>query len=298
MIRSNSFEKKYAILAPFIVDTNVRNNMLNNKDLLSKYERNNSLIKAYVTELSNRFDNETVRKMIIETIFKLPEELLVSFITAYLNSNEVTKSNSNCFSFYNKTLVYGKEVVKYIEENGIVSNRDYKNLPKVIIDKKFNDIILKRVITYGGQNVLMMKEQLTSQEKSLLVSFIETNNFEVLDLLFSPYYELKKLLAFLNAIGINTNLINRKNLNELGAEKLLILIIKNFTLYGDINLKNNITTLSLMLENERKDLINALIERDLVHLSYNVDDNKIDTISIEEMIDVINTSKYVLEKVS
>ncbi len=298
MIRSNSFEKKYAILAPFIVDTNVRNNMLNNKDLLSKYERNNSLIKAYVTELSNRFDNETVRKMIIETIFKLPEELLVSFITAYLNSNEVTKSNSNCLSFYNKTLAYGKEVVKYIEENGIVSNRDYKNLPKVIIDKKFNDIILKRVITYGGQNVLMMREQLTSQEKSLLVSFIETNNFEVLDVLFSPYYELKKLLAFLNAIGINTNLINRKNLNELGTEKLLILIIKNFTLYGDINLKNNITTLSLMLENERKDLINALIEKDLVHLSYNVDDNKIDTISIEEMIDVINTSKYVLEKVS
>lgn len=296
MIRSNSFEKKYAILAPFIVDTDVRNNMLNNKDLLAKYERNNSLIKAYVTEISNIFDKETVRKMIIDTVFKLTEELLVSFITAYLNSDPVTKRNSNCLYFYNKTLIYGKEVVKYIEENGIVSNRDYKNLPTIIIEKKFNDIILKRVITYGGQNVLMMREQLTSQEKSLLVSFIETNNFEVLDLLFSPYYELKKLLAFLNAIGINTNLINRKNLNELGAEKLLILIIKNFTLYGDINLKNNITTLSLMLENERKDLINALIEKDLVHLSYNVDDNKIDTISIEEMIDVINTSKYVLEK--
>ena len=176
MIRSNSFEKKYSILVPFIVDTNIRNNMLNNKDLLNKYERNNSLIKAFVTELSNRFDNETVRKIIIDTIFKLPEELLVSFITAYLNSDEVTKSNSNCLSFYNKTLVYGKEVVKYIEENGIVSNRDYKNLPKVIIDKKFNDIILKQVITYGGENVLMMREPLTIQEKSLLITFIESNN--------------------------------------------------------------------------------------------------------------------------
>ena len=298
MIRSNSFEKKYAILAPFILDTNVRNNMLNNKDLLSKYEKNNSLIKAYVIELSNRFDKETVKEMIINTIFKLPEELLVSFITAYLNSNEVTKSNSNCLAFYNKSLCYGKEVVKYIEENGIVSNRDYKNLPKIIIDKKFNDIILKQVITYGGENVLMMREPLTVQEKSLLITFVESNNFEVLDLLFSQYYELKKLLAFLNAIGINTNLINRKNLNELGTEKLLILIIKNFNLYGDINLKNNITTLSLMLENERKDLINTLIEKDLVHLSYNVDDTKIETISIDEMLDEINTSKYVLEKIS
>jgi ABC-type iron transport system FetAB ATPase subunit len=298
MIRSNTFEKRYAILAPFIKDTNVRNNMLNNKDLLAKYERNNSLIKAYVTELSNRFDNETIRKMIIDTIFKLPEELLVSFITSYLNSNEVTKSNSNCLSFYNKTLIYGKEVVKYIEEHGIVSNRDYKNLPTIIIEKKFNDIILKRVITYGGQNVLMMREQLTPQEKSLLVSFIETNNFEVLDVLFSPYYELKKLLAFLNAIGINTNLINRKNLTALGTEKLLILIIKNFSLYGDINLKNNISTLTLMLENERKDLINALIEKDLVDLSYNISNDKIENITIDEMLDQIATSKYVLEKVS
>ena len=90
MIRSNTFEKRYAILAPFIKDTNVRNNMLNNKDLLAKYERNNSLIKAYVTELSNRFDNETIRKMIIDTIFKLPEELLVSFITSYLLSISIT----------------------------------------------------------------------------------------------------------------------------------------------------------------------------------------------------------------
>ena len=37
MIRSNTFEKKYPLLAPFITDTNVRNNMLNNKDLMAKY---------------------------------------------------------------------------------------------------------------------------------------------------------------------------------------------------------------------------------------------------------------------
>nr|MCR5482853.1 hypothetical protein [Bacilli bacterium] len=202
MIRSNSFEKKYAILAPFIVDTNVRNNMLNNKDLLSKFERHYSLIKAYVNQLSICFDKTTAKKLIEDTIMKLPDELLVSFMTAYLNSEPATKYNSNCLSYYMRSVNLGKEVVKYIEENGIVSSRDYKNLPTIIIEKKFNDIILKRVITYGGQNVLMMREQLTSQEKSLLVSFIETNNFEVLDLLFSPYYELKKLLAFLNAIGI------------------------------------------------------------------------------------------------
>ena len=275
MIRSNSFEKKYPILAPFIKDTDVRNNLLNNKDLLMKYEKNNSLIKAYVNELSNIFDNETVRKMIIDTIFKLPEELLVSFITAYLNSDPVTKHNSNCLVYYNKTVVYGKEVVKYIEENGIVSNRDYKNLPKVIVEKKFNDIILKQVLTYGGENILMMREQLTLQEKSLLITFIESNNFNVLDLLFSEYVPFKKLLVFLNATGINTNIINNKNLNTYGAEELISLVMINFSLYGDINLKNNIETISLMLKENRKDLIDKLLEYNLVPYTFFIDNDSI-----------------------
>jgi hypothetical protein len=53
-----------------------------------------------------------------------------------------------------------------------------------------------------------------------------------------------------------------------------------------------------MLENERKDLINALIEKDLVDLSYNISNDKIENITIDEMLDQIATSKYVLEKVS
>ena len=296
MIRSNSFEKKYPILAPFIKDSEVRNNLLNNKDLLMKYEKNNSLIKAYVNELSNIFDNETVRKMIIDTVFKLPEELLVSFITAYLNSDDVTKRNSNCLVYYNKTVVYGKEVVKYIEEHGIVTNRDYKNLPKVIVEKKFNDIILKQVLTYGGENILMMREQLTLQEKSLLITFIESNNFNVLDLLFSEYVPLKKLLVFLNATGINTNIINNKNLNNYGAERLISLVMINFSLYGDINLKNNIETISLMLKENRKDLIDKLLEYNLVPYTFFIDNDSIETISVDEMLDKITTSRYVLEK--
>ena len=57
MIRSNSFEKKYTLLVPFIKDINVRNNMLSNRDLYDKYLRNQSLIKAYVNELKNRFNS-------------------------------------------------------------------------------------------------------------------------------------------------------------------------------------------------------------------------------------------------
>ena len=66
MIRQNMFEKKYSLLAPYILDESVRKNMLSNEDLLRKYDSNHSMIKAYINEIDKRFDRETINKMIIE----------------------------------------------------------------------------------------------------------------------------------------------------------------------------------------------------------------------------------------
>ncbi len=43
--------------------------MLDNKDLYRKYQENEELIKIFIIELKNRFDIETVKNIIIETIF-------------------------------------------------------------------------------------------------------------------------------------------------------------------------------------------------------------------------------------
>ena len=296
MIRSNAFEKKYPLLAPFITDTNVRNNMLNNKDLMAKYDRNNSLIKAFVNQLTISFDKETGKKLIENTIMKLPDELLVSFMTAYLNSDDVTKYNSDCLSYYMRSVNLGKEVVKYIEEHGIVSNRDYKNLPKVIVDKKFNDIILKQVPTYGEQNILMMNSELTLQEKSLFITFVESNNYNVLDMLFSNYYDLKTILAFLNLTGVNTNIINNDSLNFLGEVPLINVVFKLFASYNDINLSRNIKTITSILESGRSDLIYVLIQNDFINLAYMLENEVFDVITIQEMLSKITANRLILEK--
>lgn len=296
MIRSNTFEKKYPLLAPFILDSNVRNNMLNNKDLMAKYERHNSLIKAYVNQLSICFDRETSKKLIENTIMKLPDELLVSFMTAYLNSDDATKYNSDCLSFYMRSVNLGKDVVKYIEENGIVSNRDYKNLPKIIVDKKFNDIILKEVLTYGGNNILTLKDDLSIQDKSLLVSFYESNNLNVLDLLFSNYYDLKSILSFLHITGINTNIINNDNLNMLGENVLINLVFKLFTSYNDVNLSRNVKTISNILDNNRNDIIYLLIRNEFINLAFMLENESFDVITIQEVLAKITANRLILEK--
>lgn len=296
MIRNNSFEKKYSLLAPFIKNTTVRNNMLSNRDLYEKYLNNYFLIKAYLNELKNRFDDETINNLIIEVIFKLPDELLKSFITAYLNSSEVTKSNPNALVFYKKSLEYGNDSIKFIEENGIITNREYKNLPKIIVDKKFTDLTTKGIYTYNNQNVLLFENSLSLQEKSLLNTFLESDNLRVLDEVFRDYLDLKKVLAYLNATGINTNIINKKNLELFGSRNLLFISMVNFSMLGDNNLKNNIENIKLILNNKRLDLINALVENNLLSYTYMINSDLIGTISIEEAFTQIMSKRYILEK--
>lgn len=296
MIRSNSFEKKYTLLVPFIKDINVRNNMLSNRDLYDKYLRNQSLIKAYVNELKNRFDIETIESLIKETIFKLPEELLRSFITAYLNSSESTKNHPDALVYYKKSLSYGNESVKFIEKNGIITNREYKNLPKIIVDKKFTDLTTKGIYTYNNQNILLYENSLSLQEKSLLNTFLESDNLRVLDEVFRDYLDLKKVLAYLNATGINTNIINKKNLELFGSRNLLFISMVNFSMLGDNNLKNNIENIKLILNNKRLDLVNALVENNLLSYTYMINSDLIGTISIEEAFTQIMSKRYILEK--
>lgn len=296
MIRNNSFEKKYSLLAPFIKNPTVRNNMLSNRDLYEKYLNNYFLIKAYLNELKNRFDDETINNLIIEVIFKLPDELLKSFITAYLNSSEVTKSNPNALVFYKKSLEYGSESIKFIEENGIITNREYKNLPKIIVDKKFTDLTIKGIYTYNNQNVLLYENSLSLQEKSLLNTFLESDNLRVLDEVFRDYVDLKKVLVYLNATGINTNIINKKNLELFGSRNLLFISMVNFSMLGDNNLKDNIENIKLILNNKRLDLVNALVENNLLSYSYMINSDLISSISIEEAFTQITSKRYILEK--
>lgn len=294
MIRQNMFEKKYSLLAPYILDESVRKNMLSNEDLLRKYDSNHSMIKAYINEIDKRFDRETINKMIIETIFKFSSPVLISFITAYLNSDEAAKSNPDVVQFYKKTLHQGTDVIKYVEENGIVTNRTFKEIPQKILDNKFNTLGGTR--QYGNQLLRNLYPSLTTLEKQLLIEFLETNDYIVLNDLFSGFIPLKKLFMLLKSAGIDTQIINKKNVNALGEENMIRLVLSLFTLLGDINIKHDIEVVKEMLSNNRYDLINSLLTNDMIMYTHYLNPNYIVELSEEEMIDRINMSKVILEK--
>lgn len=294
MIRTNTFEKKYSILAPYITDEGVRKNMLQNKDLIRKYESNMFMIKAYITELDKRFDKLTINKFIVDTIFKFPDEVLVSFITAYLNSSEESKNNLNVVQFYKKVLSFGPDVIKYIEEHGIVTNRECKKLPQKIINDRFKR--LEHGATYNGVALTEMFDYLSPNEKEILVEFLETNNYSLLDELFGNYFNLKTLLSLLKHTGISTDIINKENYNSLGGEGIQMIVIVLFSSLGDINIKNTINNIKTLLENKRYDLIHSLLINNMLIYAHYIDTTNIDSLSEEEMLDHINVSRVILEK--
>ncbi len=70
----------------------------------------------------------------------------------------------------------------------------------------------------------------------------------------------------------------------------------NFSLLGDINLKNNIETLQIMLDKKRIDLVTALVENNLIKYAYALNTDTIESISVDEMMKTIVSHRYILEK--
>ena len=88
-MRKSNFDKKYPLFSKYIADEQTRKNMLDNKDLYRKCQDNYELIRIFLIELDNRFEASVITKIITEIIFKYPDEILKSYITAYLNSDEI-----------------------------------------------------------------------------------------------------------------------------------------------------------------------------------------------------------------
>ena len=137
---------------------------------------------------------------------------------------------------------------------------------------------------------------LTTLEKQLLIEFLETNDYIVLNDLFSGFIPLKKLFMLLKSAGIDTQIINKKNVNAIGEENMIRLVLTLFTLLGDINIKHDIEVVKEMLSNNRYDLINSLLTNDMIMYTHYLNPNYIVELSEEEMIDRINMSKVILEK--
>lgn len=293
-----TFDKKYPLFVDIFTDETTRRNMLANEDLSRKYEANNQVIKTFIFELNKRFDIETVRKIVSDTVLKLPDNLLVSFVTAYLNSDEATKSNSDVVSFFNKTLNLGNNCINYIEENGIVANRKYKELPQVIVDNKYKELRSDNY-TYpvkdGVETLDSVFEELTIPEKEFVIDLLEHDSFKHIKPIFDRFsFGLKSIIRVLKEKGVTSKLLNDKVIEHVNYYYMTVFICYLLEME---NSNEVMIRINHLVDTERFDLINSLIVNDqLVKITqFSIDE--IDSLSTESIMIKLQPTDLGLKKV-
>lgn len=266
LFAKNDFDKKYPLFAKYEFPANFKENALGNNDLARKYNQYNQSIATYLFELDKRFDIETIRNIIIETIFKNPDEIMMSVITSYLNSTEEVKSNSDYVKFYNKTSNFGVDSIEYMQQNGIVLDRSYKNIPALAIDSKYESI-KTGTESFKGEVLDSVYDELTYPQRRFAISLIEKNSYGLLDILFNRFnFTTKILFKVLMSKGINEELLNNDLIKELDSYSLMILFCFMIEIEHPIRIVNNVI---YIVKNERYQLLKEIIERNVLeNLNY------------------------------
>lgn len=293
MKKKSTFEKKYPLFSKYFTDLTIQDNMLDNADLLRKYEKHNQLISMFIGVLDSHFDLETVKEMIIESIIKLPDEMLLSLIQAYLASDEAAKSNLDFIKYFNKTSNFGRESLDYIVANGLITNRKYREIPSLAIDYHYNCVKTGEE-KFKGVHLENVYEYLTYPQRSFVISLIEHKVFDSLDQIFvNNNLNMLNVIKILMSKGINTNILNKESLECLGNNNMMMLL---YLLIDEYDPTEGIKIVTEMFKEKRFDLVKQIISNNYISLLGNVNLSNLASMSDEEVIKLLNTKELVLAK--
>ena len=292
-MRKDPFDKKYPLFSKYFKFPEVRANMLENTELERKYKEYNEIITSFIEELDKRFDVNTVKDLIIEAIIKLPENMLVSLITSYLNSNEVAKNNADFIVYYKKTSNLGSEAVLYIENNGLITNRTYKDIPAKAVDLKYKTIKTGEE-SFKGIKLDLIYDTLIYSQKRFVVSLIESGILEKFDEMFARTdFNFITIINFLMNYHIDANILNSEVYENIGAYYLMLLvclIIDNEDTIGAVE------PIKKICENRRFLLLKDIIANNLLLALSNISYEDIEEKTYEEAIEILKSKELVLKK--
>ena len=294
--KTETFETKYPLFVDIFSEPFIRQNMMNNEDLVRKYNANNAIIKTFIYELRKRFDIETVRKIVEDTILKFPDNLLITFVTSYLNSDEATKSNSDVVSYFKKTMNLPKnseECINYITENGIVASRKYKDLPNIVIDDKYKELRSDTYTYYEGKQNVKLDDvyyDLTYPERELVIDLLEKGSFDLLDPIFERFdYSLRTVLSILTIKGIDSRIINHEVVDALTPYFTMLMILFIIETDKHFNVINNLIEL---INTSRWKMIKYLICYSLIDSLGDLSVIEVSSLNDEEL-----KSKFTIEEI-
>lgn len=293
MRKKSNFEKKYPLFSKYFMDPTIQNNMIDNADLFRKYTDYNNLISKFIKELDNHFDMETMKEMIIESIVKLPDEMLISLIKAYLASKEEAKANMEFIKYFNKTSNFGRASLEYIEENGLITTRKYRDIPNLAIDYHYNKIKTGEE-EFKGMHLENVYCHLTYPQRSYVTSLIESKAFGYLDEIFKNLnLNLISLIKILMDKNIDKTILNKDAIENIGSLQMMILVCLLIEMDDSLRC---VDTLKKILKAGRYELVKQIIINNYLGVISNISYESIAQISDEEVIKLLSKKELVLTK--
>lgn len=291
--KKSTFEKRYPLFSDLGFDDAEREILNNNEDLYRKYTAYNQSLDKFLFELRKRFDIETVRSIVDELIHE-PDEIMISVITSYLNSDDVTKCNRDFMKFYNKTSNFGTDSIMFIQKNGIVANVGYKNIPNLAIDDKYDELSTGRE-TFKGEELSKVYETMSYDERDFINNLLKNNSFNYLNQLFLfVNLNLTDLVKILKHTGVDGEIINDTVYESLGNYLLTKLVYALINPLEDSKLLKNV---KVLIRDNRLDLLSAIVNFELLGSLANLDTKELDEINDSVIFDKLNVIGQTLELV-
>lgn len=292
-MKKNSFEKKYPLFVKYFTDVTIQNNMIDNTDLSRKYTTYNDLIRIFINEIDSHFDLETVKELIIESVVKLPDEMLIALIKSYLASNEVAKSNMDFIKYFNKTSNFGREALNYIIDNGLITTRKYRDIPNLAIDYHYSQVKTGEE-EFKGIHLENAYNYLTYPQRNYVISLIESKAFSSLDEIFKKMnLNLMNLIKILMNKNIDATILNQDAIVGISEYQMMLLICLLIEMEDP---SKSISVLRRMFDDKKYELIKQVIANNYIAVLANVNYDTIADLSDEEVIKLLNTKELVLTK--
>lgn len=293
MKKKSSFEKKYPLFSKYFFDVTIQDNMVDNADLSRKYTAYNDMIKMFISEIDSHFDVETVKNMIIESIVKLPDEMLLSLIKAYLASSEEAKSNMEFIKYFNKISNFGRESLDYIVDNGLITTRKYRDIPNLAIDYHYNKIKTGEE-EFKGIHLEDVYNYLTYPQRSYVTTLIEGGAFKYLDQIFKNInLNILNLIKILMSKNIDKSILNEEAIMGIGSYSMMLLVCLVIEMEDSLR---SIQVLKKMFEDKRYELVKQIITSNYISILANITYESIASMSDDDVIKLLNTKELVLAK--
>lgn len=249
LFKTNSFDKLFPELVPYIKTDDEKERLVNDKEFIEKYQRNINIISTFLYEVNKYHKNVEVKKIIKKYIISMDEIKLVDVVLLYLGLSDEDKQEKKFFILYDK---------KYNIEDKTVEelNKEHD------IDRKYNNIKTGRE-TFHKLTLDSLYNTCGYPERELLNTILSNRGgWDTFRFLFEERYHanFRQLLQLLNKALIDGEIINEEVRFNLGDNRFEELI---FTLLSNTNLEvaKHVKTLT---KNRRYDLLINMINENLL----------------------------------